>query len=270
MAAAPEHPTSTSGNSLTSSASSTLSTSPTQTSPAGPVLSVRGVSAAYGQVLALRQIDMQVGHAEIVCVLGANGAGKTTLLRVISGLLPVREGEFRFESRRIDALAPEAIVSAGVVHVPQGRMVFGSLTVRENLILGGFTRAAAQSREGIARAVNYFPKLGERMSQRAGTLSGGEQQMLAIARGLMSQPRLLMLDEPSMGVAPVVKDFIFEKLGEIRRNESMAMLLVEQDADYALSVADRGYVLETGSIVLQGTADQLRANDDLKRAYLGG
>jgi branched-chain amino acid transport system ATP-binding protein len=149
-------------------------------------------------------------------------------------------------------------------------MVFASLSVRDNLVMGGFTLPAARTREGIERAVAYFPRLGERMAQRAGTLSGGEQQMLAIARGLMSRPRLLMLDEPSMGVAPVIKDFIFDKLGEIRRQESTAMLLVEQDADYALSVADRGYVLETGAVVVQGGAEELLANEDLKRAYLGG
>ncbi len=234
------------------------------------MLEIRGLSAGYEGVRALHGVDLRVGDAEIVCVLGANGAGKTTLLRVVSGLLPAAEGEIVFQGRPLKSLAPEAIVRGGVVHVPQGRMVFGSLTVRENLVMGGFTRPLARTREGIDRAVSYFPRLGERMTQRAGTLSGGEQQMLAIARGLMSRPQLLMLDEPSMGVAPVIKDFIFDKLVEIRRLEKTAMLLVEQDADYALSIADRGYVLETGSVVIHGAAAALAADDRLKRAYLGG
>ena len=234
------------------------------------LLEVRNLSAAYGEVRALHGVDIEIGAGEIVCVLGANGAGKSTLLRVISGLLAVREGSINFDGGNLAGRAPEDIVRAGVVHVPQGRMVFASLSVRDNLSMGGFTQAAARTRDGIERAVSYFPRLGERMKQRAGTLSGGEQQMLAIARGLMSRPRLLMLDEPSMGVAPVIKDFIFDKLGEIRRQESTAMLLVEQDADYALSIADRGYVLETGAVVLQGLAAQLAANEELKRAYLGG
>ena len=234
------------------------------------LLEVEALSAAYGKVRALHGVNLAIDAGEIVCVLGANGAGKTTLLRVVSGLLPVAEGDVRFAGASLKGMAPEDIVRAGIVHVPQGRMVFASLTVRENLMLGGFTRPAGDTRGGIERAVNYFPRLGERMTQRAGTLSGGEQQMLAIARGLMSRPRLLMLDEPSMGVAPVIKDFIFDRLGEIRRQESTAMLLVEQDADYALSVADRGYVLETGMVAVQGRAEELSANEDLKRAYLGG
>ena len=233
------------------------------------LLEIEALSAAYGKVRALHGVNLVIDAGEIVCVLGANGAGKTTLLRVVSGLLPVAEGDVRFAGASLEGMAPEDIVRTGIVHVPQGRMVFASLTVRENLMLGGFTRPAGDARAGIERAVSYFPRLGERMTQRAGTLSGGEQQMLAIARGLMSRPRLLMLDEPSMGVAPVIKDFIFDKLGEIRRQESTAILLVEQDADYALSVADRGYVLETGSVAVQGRAEELSANEDLKRAYLG-
>ena len=234
------------------------------------LLEVRALAAAYGEVRALHGVDLEVGAGEIVCVLGANGAGKSTLLRVISGLLPAAAGAVRFDGANLAGVAAEDIVRAGVVHVPQGRMVFASLSVSENLAMGGFTLPAARAKEGIERAVAYFPRLGERMKQRAGTLSGGEQQMLAIARGLMARPRLLMLDEPSMGVAPVIKDFIFDKLSEIRRLESTAMLLVEQDADYALSVADRGYVLETGTLAVAGSAADLAANEDLKRAYLGG
>jgi branched-chain amino acid transport system ATP-binding protein len=234
------------------------------------LLQVAELAAAYDGVQALHGVGLEVAAGEIVCVLGANGAGKTTLLRVISGLLPARGGSVRFDGQDLVGRQPEDIVRLGMVHVPQGRMVFASLTVRENLVMGGFVQPASKAREGIERAVAYFPRLGERMTQRAGTLSGGEQQMLAIARGLMSRPRLLMLDEPSMGVAPVIKDFIFDKLGDIRRQENTAILLVEQDADVALAVADRGYVLETGAVVLQGRADDLRANEDLKRAYLGG
>jgi branched-chain amino acid transport system ATP-binding protein len=234
------------------------------------LLEVDALSAAYGEVQALHGVSLRIDEGEIVCVLGANGAGKTTLLRALSGLLPVRAGRVTYAGRDLRGLQPEQIVRAGVVHVPQGRMVFTSLTVRENLVMGGYTRRAADARAGIERAVGYFPYLGERLAQRAGTLSGGEQQMLAIARGLMSAPRLLMLDEPSMGVAPVIKDFIFEKLCEIRRAENTAILLVEQDADVALAVADRGYVLETGTVAIEGPAGELRANEDLKRAYLGG
>jgi branched-chain amino acid transport system ATP-binding protein len=234
------------------------------------LLQVSDLAAAYGGVMALHGVGLQVGPGEIVCVLGANGAGKTTLLRALSGLLPARAGRIEFDGTSLVGVAPEDIVRRGVVHVPQGRMVFTGLTVRDNLVMGGFTRPAAEAKAGIERAVAYFPRLGERLKQRAGTLSGGEQQMLAIARALMSRPRLLMLDEPSMGVAPVIKDFIFEKLGDIRRLENTAILLVEQDADVALAVADRGYVLETGAVVLEGAAAGLRANEDLKRAYLGG
>ena len=233
------------------------------------LLVVKDLSAAYGEVRALRHIDLRVGAAEIVCVLGANGAGKTTLLRAISGLLASTTGSIHFDGAQIRETAAEDIVRIGLVHVPQGRMVFGSLTVRDNLVMGGFTRPKGESAAGIDRAVNYFPRLGERMQQRAGTLSGGEQQMLAIARGLMSSPRLLMLDEPSMGVAPVIKDLIFDKLAEIRAAERMSMLLVEQDADYALSVADRGYVLEAGRQVLEGSAESLSSDDRLRKAYLG-
>ena len=233
------------------------------------VLTVNDLSAGYGGVRALHSVSLTVADSEIVCVLGANGAGKTSLLRAISGLIVPQQGQISLAGTRIDRMAPEAIVRAGAVHVPQGRMIFRALTVRENLVMGGFSRPAGETAAGIERAINYFPRLGERLKQRAGTLSGGEQQMLAIARALMSRPRLLMLDEPSMGVAPVIKDAIFDKLGEISRQEHTAMLLVEQDVDYALSLAQRGYVLETGTIVLQGTADELAGNEELQRAYLG-
>ena len=234
------------------------------------VLEVDALIAGYKGVRALHGVSLAVAESEIVAVLGANGAGKTTLLRAISGLVPPESGVIRLHGNKLADQSPEAIVRAGAVHVPQGRMVFAALTVRENLLLGGFTRPVRDAAAGIERAVSYFPRLGERMSQRAGTLSGGEQQMLAIARGLMSRPTLLMLDEPSMGVAPVIKDAIFDKLGDISRNEHTAILLVEQDADYALGVSDRAYVFETGRIVLEGAADELAGDEQLKRAYLGG
>ncbi len=232
-------------------------------------LEITDLIAGYRSVRALHGVSLSVNEAEIVCVLGANGAGKSTLLRTISGLIVPESGNIRLHGQAIAGAPPEFIVRAGAVHVPQGRMVFGALSVRENLMLGGFTRPAGEMAAGIDRAVAYFPRLGERMAQRAGTLSGGEQQMLAIARGLMSRPTLLMLDEPSMGVAPVIKEQIFDQLGEISRKERTAILLVEQDADYALGVSTRGYVLETGRVVMQGEAAQLAGNEDLKRAYLG-
>ncbi|OYV01781.1 MAG: ABC transporter ATP-binding protein [Burkholderiales bacterium PBB5] len=193
-----------------------------------------------------------------------------TLVRALSGLLTPTAGTVTFNGRRIEQLSAEDLVPLGIAHVPQGRMVFGQLSVRDNLALGGYTRPAAEVRGDMERVLGYFPRLKERLGQRAGTLSGGEQQMLAIARGLLSQPRLLMLDEPSMGVAPILKDFIFETLQQIRQREQLTLLVVEQDADIALSIADEGYVIETGRIVLHGPAAELADNEDVRRAYLGG
>lgn len=235
-----------------------------------PLLAVTKLCAAYGKITALRGVDLQVAPARIVCVLGANGAGKTTLLRALSGLLPWSGGDVRFDGRSIAGLEAEDLVRRGIAHVPQGRMVFAQLSVRDNLVLGGYTRPAADVRHDIERVLGYFPRLKERLAQRAGTLSGGEQQMLAIARGLLAKPRLLMLDEPSMGVAPILKDFIFETLREIRQREQLTLLVVEQDADIALSIADEGYVIETGRIVMHGPAAELADNEDVRRAYLGG
>jgi branched-chain amino acid transport system ATP-binding protein len=235
-----------------------------------PLLNVAGLTAGYGKITALHGVNLQVMPARIVCVLGANGAGKTTLLRALSGLLAPTAGTVTFDGRRTEQLPAEDLVPLGIAHVPQGRMVFGQLSVRDNLALGGYTRRAADVRHDIERVLGYFPRLKERLAQRAGTLSGGEQQMLAIARGLLSQPRLLMLDEPSMGVAPILKDFIFETLQQIRQREQLTLLVVEQDADIALSIADEGYVIETGRIVLHGPAADLADNEDVRRAYLGG
>ena len=205
-----------------------------------------------------------------MCVLGANGAGKTTLMRALSGLLPVSEGQAIFDGQSIANVPAEALVRRGIAHVPQGRMVFAQLTVRDNLVLGGYTRPAAEVRDDIDRVLGYFPRLKERITSRAGTLSGGEQQMLAIARGLLAKPRLLMLDEPSMGVAPILKDAIFETLRDIRDRENLTLLIVEQDADIALDISDEGYVIETGRVVMQGPAAELAGNEDIRRAYLGG
>ena len=235
-----------------------------------PLLDVAGLTAGYGKITALHGVSLQVMPARIVCVLGANGAGKTTLLRALSGLLTPTAGTVSFDGRRTEQLSAEDLVPLGIAHVPQGRMVFGQLSVRDNLALGGYTRPAADVRDDMERVLGYFLRLKERLAQRAGTLSGGEQQMLAIARGLLSQPRLLMLDEPSMGVAPILKDFIFETLQQIRQREQLTLLVVEQDADIALSIADEGYVIETGRIVLHGPAADLADNEDVRRAYLGG
>lgn len=234
------------------------------------LLNVNNLGASYGKIRALHGVSLAVPQASIVCVLGANGAGKTTLMRALSGLLPVSDGEASFDGQSIANVPAETLVRRGIVHVPQGRMVFAQLTVRDNLVLGGYTRPAADVRQDIDRVLGYFPRLKERITSRAGTLSGGEQQMLAIARGLLAKPRLLMLDEPSMGVAPILKDSIFETLLSIRDRESLTLLIVEQDADIALDIADYGYVLETGRVVMQGPAAELAGNEDIRRAYLGG
>ena len=234
------------------------------------LLRVDNLNAGYGKIRALHGVSLQAAQACIVCVLGANGAGKTTLMRALSGLLPVSEGQAIFDGQSIANVAAEALVRRGIAHVPQGRMVFAQLTVRDNLVLGGYTRPAAEVRDDMDRVLGYFPRLKERIASRAGTLSGGEQQMLAIARGLLAKPRLLLLDEPSMGVAPILKDAIFETLRAIRDCENLTLLIVEQDADIALDIADHAYVLETGHVVMQGPAAELAGNEDIRRAYLGG
>jgi branched-chain amino acid transport system ATP-binding protein len=241
-----------------------------ETPSAPALLSVANLSAGYGKIRALHGVSLRVPQASIVCVLGANGAGKTTLLRALSGLLPVDEGGVEFDGQSIANVPAETLVRRGIAHVPQGRMVFAQLTVHDNLVLGGFTRPASEVRQDIDRVLGYFPRLKERITSRAGTLSGGEQQMLAIARGLLAKPRLLMLDEPSMGVAPILKDAIFDTLRAIRDRENLTLLIVEQDADIALDIADEGYVIETGRVVMQGPAAELAGNEDIRRAYLGG
>ncbi len=233
------------------------------------MLEVRDLDAAYGQVMILRGVAMTVGKGESVAVIGANGAGKSTLLRVISGLLRPRRGAILFEGARTDALPPYEMAALGIAHVPEGRRVLPDMTVEENLELGAYLPAPkARRRESLGWVYGIFPRLAERRRQRAGTLSGGEQQMLAIGRGLMLRPRLLMLDEPSLGLAPLVVDATFEKIAEVRR-EGIGILLVEQNVQRALALVDRGYVLEGGQVVLQGPSQTLLEDPHVKVAYLG-
>ena len=233
------------------------------------MLEVRGLDVAYGEKPALRGVGMEVGEGESVSVLGANGAGKSTLLRTISGLQRPRQGSVSLDGRRLDELAPYEIAALGVAHVPEGRRVLPDMTVEENLELGAFLPKPRRRRaETLAWVYEVFPRLKERRRQRAGTLSGGEQQMLAVGRGLMLRPRLLMLDEPSLGLAPVIVDVTFEKIAEVHR-QGIAILLVEQNVQRALGLTDRGYVLEQGKVVLQGTSGELLQNPHVKVAYLG-
>ena len=233
------------------------------------LLALSDVDVAYGDLPALHGVSLTVEPGEIVSVVGANGAGKTSLLRTISGLLRPRRGAIVLDGQRIETLAPHRVVERGVVQVAEGRKIFPGLTVRENLELGSYTKAAkARRAESLERAFTMFPILRERARQAAGTLSGGEQQMLAIARALMALPRLLMLDEPSLGLAPrIVKD-IFRTIADINRTGT-AVLLVEQNTRQALGLSRRGYVLENGRVVLMGAGAELLGNDHVKRAYLG-
>jgi branched-chain amino acid transport system ATP-binding protein len=233
------------------------------------LLQLAGVDVAYGDLPALRGVDLVVEPGETVSVVGANGAGKTTMLRTISALLRPRRGEVRFEGERIDRLPCHRVVERGVVHVPEGRKIFPSLTVRENLELGSYTRAAkARRAESLDRVLALFPRLRERATQAAGTLSGGEQQMLAIGRALMTLPKLLMLDEPSLGLAPLVVQEIFHTIGAINR-AGTTVLLVEQNTRQALALSRRGYVLENGRVVLVGSGAELLGNEHVRKAYLG-
>ena len=233
------------------------------------LLELSGVDVAYGDLPALRGVDLAVEAGETLSVVGANGAGKTTMLRTISGLMRPRRGEVRFEGERIDRLPCHRVVERGVVHVPEGRKVFPSLSVRENLELGSYTRAAkARRAESLARVFGLFPRLREREAQAAGTLSGGEQQMLAIGRALMTLPKLLMLDEPSLGLAPLIVKEIFHTIAAINR-DGTTVLLVEQNTRQALALSRRGYVLENGRVALVGSGAELLDNEHVKRAYLG-
>ena len=234
------------------------------------MLEVEGLDVYYGAVHALKGVTLRAEAGEIVTLIGANGAGKTTLLRSVSGLVPARAGSVRFEGREITRMAPHDIVGLGVSHAPEGRMVFANLNVEDNLSLGAYRRKGKSDIEADRREIfRMFPRLEERRRQNAGTLSGGEQQMLAIGRALMARPRLLLLDEPSLGLAPLVVREIFKTISEINRR-GVTVLLVEQNAHMALSLARRGYVLETGRVVLEDEAQALLRNAEVKAAYLGG
>jgi len=237
------------------------------------MLRIRNLEAGYGRLKVLRKVSMHINPGEIVTVIGANGAGKTTLLKSVSGLLNGRGGEILFEKQDLRSETPERTVFLGCSLVPEGRQVFAPMTVRENLVLGSYVqyrrKRRAEAGADLERIFNLFPRLKERQGQLAGTLSGGEQQMLAIGRALLSRPRLLLLDEPSMGLAPRIVQEIFSHISRLRTELGLTILLVEQNARAALAIADRGYVLETGRVVLQGSSEDLLANRDVQRAYLG-
>jgi branched-chain amino acid transport system ATP-binding protein len=232
------------------------------------MLKVEQLVTCYGRVRALAGVSLDVERGEIVTLVGSNGAGKSTTLMTICGVLTPTEGSISFEGRKIAGLLPHEIARLGVVQVPEGRGILRDMTVAENLDLGGFTRTAEERRTSIARVYEMLPRLAERRSQLGGTLSGGEQQMLAIGRALIAQPRLLILDEPSLGLAPRIIEQIFELIRDLKKGGT-TILLVEQNAAMALEIADRGYVLETGAIVASGSAAALRLDDGVRRAYLG-
>ena len=234
------------------------------------MLEVKDLTVHYGMIQAVRDVSFTVNEGEIVTLIGANGAGKTTILRALSGLERVKSGEISYLGRSLDSLSPQQRVKDGISHVPEGRHVFKGLSVKENLELGAFLRKDREAvEEDLEQIYQRFPVLKERLKQDAATLSGGEQQMLAMGRALMSRPKLLLLDEPSMGLAPIFIQEIFDIIQDIQR-QGTTVLLIEQNANKALSIADRGYVLETGKIVLSGTGQELLASDEVRKAYLGG
>jgi len=232
------------------------------------MLRVDKLESRYGRIPALKGVSLRVQAGELVALVGANGAGKSTLLRALSGVQPVAGGRIEFEGRDVTATSPEARVAAGIVQVPEGRQVFGPLSVEDNLRLGAYRRGRAQTAESLERVYTLFPALAERRAQPAGNLSGGQQQMLAMGRALMARPRLLLLDEPSMGLAPRLVAGIFACVAQLRAADT-ALFLVDQNAHAALAIADRGYVLETGTIVLSGTRAELLADAGVRSAYLG-
>lgn len=234
------------------------------------MLNVSDLHVSYGVIHALKGVSFDLREGEIIALIGANGAGKSTTLNALSGILPAQSGEIRFEDEDLTHMEAARIVQKGVVQVPEGRKIFARMTVRENLEMGAYAlKSPARLRENLRYVFEVFPRLEERQRQLGGTLSGGEQQMLAMARGLMADPKLLLLDEPSMGLAPLLVEQIFEVIQTINER-GVSILLVEQNAHMALSIADRGYVLETGKIVLSGSADELMSNALVKEAYLGG
>ena len=242
---------------------------PAAPAPAGePVLVVEDIHSFYGSIEALQGDSLEVYPGEIVTLIGSNGAGKTTTLRSVSGILPPREGRIVFEGREIQEMTGHAVAEIGIAHSPEGRRIFPRMTVRENLEMGAFTRRDGEIEQDIQNVYEMFPRLREREKQKGGTMSGGEQQMLAIGRALMARPRLLLLDEPSLGLAPVIVDKIYEIIREINA-QGTTILLVEQNANYALDVSQRGYVLETGNVALSDTSDNLRNDPRVQDAYLG-
>jgi len=233
------------------------------------MLDVKNIEVAYGKIVAVKDVSLTVNKGEIVTLIGSNGAGKSTTLRTISGLIKPRSGEILFEGNRIDGVPGHDIVGMGICHSPEGRRIFPRMTVRENLELGAFLRNnKAEVAADFERVLTLFPRLKERVEQRAGTMSGGEQQMLAVSRALMGSPKLLLLDEPSMGLAPVLVEMIFETITKIRE-QGITILLIEQNANAALEVADRAYVLESGNVKMSGKASDLRKDDAVTKAYLG-
>jgi branched-chain amino acid transport system ATP-binding protein len=233
------------------------------------MLLVKGLIVYYGVAQALKGITLGLNEGQIVSLIGANGAGKTTTLRTISGLIKPTKGSIEFMGENLAGASTEKIVKKGIIHVPEGRRVFPAMTVLENLEMGGFTRSLDGSKKSLQGVYELFPRLKERAKQKAGTLSGGEQQMLAIGRGLMAQPKCLLLDEPSMGLAPIIVEEIFQRIATLNREMKIPFLLVEQNAVAALEIAHHGYVLETGKIVLEGDSASLAKNDLVKKAYLG-
>ena len=232
------------------------------------LLEVQDLHTYYGNIAALKGISLEVNEGEVVTLIGSNGAGKTTTLRSISGLTPPCEGTIKFDGEEIGETAPQDIVRLGISQAPEGRRCFARMSVRENLELGAFLRRDERINDDLERVYDLFPRLKEREKQKAGTMSGGEQQMLAIGRALMSNPRLLLLDEPAMGLAPVLVERIYETIAEIN-HQGTTILLVEQNAGFALDVSGRGYVLETGTVALTDESDALRANPEVQKAYLG-
>jgi branched-chain amino acid transport system ATP-binding protein len=232
------------------------------------MLEVKDLKVSYGKILAVKKISFSVEEGQVVTLIGTNGAGKTTTLRTISGLIRPSSGEILFQGKRIDAVAAHEIVALGVAHSPEGRKIFPKMTIEENLLLGAFARRDGEIKKDLEAAYELFPILGERRSQLAGTFSGGEQQMLAMSRAMMSRPKLLMLDEPSMGLSPLMMKVIMQTVKKLQ-SQGTTILLVEQNAQAALSLADHGYVLEVGKIVIRGTGKELLVNDDVRKAYLG-
>lgn len=234
------------------------------------MLTVENISVYYGKAIALKGVSLQIENGELVTLLGANGAGKSTLLKTLSGIQRPREGRIILEGEEIQKLPPHLIVKRGIIHVPEGRELFPDLTVQENLWMGSYLREDASAvKQDLDFVFKIFPRLDERKTQEAGTLSGGESQMLAIARGLLSAPKILMLDEPSLGIAPLMRDNIFHTVLQIYKEKEMTILLVEQNAKWALSVSSRGYILENGAMTLEGKGSDLAENDYVKKAYLG-